>query len=297
MEEFQYIIKNQDSFDLRDIFECGQCFRWEREEDNSYTGIVDGNIINVKKIEIKKEDKYNEIIFSGLKKKDINIEDLVKNYFDLDRDYEEIKEKLRNVDDNMKCAISYCPGIRILNQDLWEMILSYIISANNNIPRIKKIINSISKKYGKEIEYKGKEYYSFPSIEELENATISDFRNCGAGFRDKYLFNTINMINNKEIDLDKLYELNTSDCKKELLKLDGVGPKVCDCILLFSDLKRFDVFPVDVWVRRVVNELYLKRKDEKKINNKDIEKVAIEKFGDLRGIAQQYLFMWKRENK
>lgn len=289
MEEFEFSINNQDSFDLRDIFECGQCFRWEREEDNSYTGIVDGNIINVKKTDI--------IIFSGLKKKEADIEELIKEYFDLDRDYEEIKSKLSKIDDNMKIAISYCPGIRILNQDLWEMILSYIISANNNIPRIKKIINAISEKFGKKIEYKGKAYYSFPSLKELENASAIDFRNCGAGFRDKYLFNTINMIKNKEVDLEKLYKLNTSDCKKELLKLDGVGPKVCDCILLFSDLKRFDVFPVDVWVRRVVNELYLKRKDEKKINNKDIEMVAIEKFGDLRGIAQQYLFMWKRENK
>ena len=289
MEEFQLIIKNQNSFDLKDIFECGQCFRWEREEDNSYTGIVDGNIINVKKTDV--------ITFSGLKKKEIKIEKLITKYFDLDRDYDEIKRKLSKIDDNMKIAISYYPGIRILNQDLWEMILSYIISANNNIPRIKKIINAISEKYGNKIDYKGKVYYAFPNIEELEKVSTTDFRNCGAGFRDKYLFNTIRMINNNEIDLEKLYELNTSDCKKELLKLDGVGPKVCDCILLFSDLKRFDVFPVDVWVRRVINDLYINNKDEKKVSNKEIEKIAIEKFGDERGIAQQYLFMWKRENK
>ena len=115
------------------------------------------------------------------------------------------------------------------------------------------------------------------------------------GFRDVRVYNTTKKIVNGEFDLNKLYELNTEEAANELLKLDGIGPKVCDCILLFSDLKRFDVFPIDVWVRRVMNELYIHNEDEKKVDKKEIKKLADEKFGALEGIAQQYLFYWKRE--
>ena len=221
---------------------------------------------------------------------------MVNEYFDLKRDYEKIKEQLGNVDEYLKTSIQYGKGIRILNQDLWETIISFIISANNNIPRIKGIIERISQKYGNEIEWNGKKYYTFPTYEQLKDVTVQEYRNLGLGFRDIRLYETTQMILNKEVDLEKLKNNpNTQEVRNELLRLSGVGPKVADCILLFSDLKRFDVFPIDVWVRRVMNDLYIKEDDETKVSKVKIEKLAEEKFGDLKGLAQQYLFYWRRE--
>ena len=183
-----------------------------------------------------------------------------------------------------------------MNQDLWEMIISYIISANNNIPRIKGIIERLSKAYGKEIDWNGEKYYSFPTAEELKDVTVEDFRKLGTGFRDIRLYETTHMILDGKVNLEQLQNNpNTLEVREQLLSLSGVGPKVADCILLFSTLKRFEVFPIDVWVRRVMNELYIKNPDENKVNKKEIEKLAKEKFGNLAGIAQQYLFYWKRE--
>lgn len=288
MKEQKYILKNQNSFELKDIFECGQCFRWNEEDDRSYTGVIKNAIINVKK-------ENEDIIFTG--KCEEEIKKVVEYYFDLNTDYEEIKEKLSNIDEYLKTSVEYGKGIRILNQDLWETIISFIISANNNIPRIKGIIERLSQKYGNEIEWNGKKYYTFPTAEQLKDVTVEEYRKLGLGFRDIRLYETTQMILNKKVDLEKLKEnSNTQQVRDELLKLSGVGPKVADCILLFSDLKRFDVFPIDVWVRRVMNDLYIKEDDETKVSKTKIEKLAEEKFGDIKGLAQQYLFYWRREN-
>ena len=287
MIEQIYTLKNPKSFELKDIFDCGQCFRWNIEEYGSYTGVFGKNILNVKR------DGKN-INFKGIC--DGNIEYIIYDYFDLNRDYERIKEKLSEIDENMKKSVLYGKGIRILNQDLWETIISFIISANNNIPRIKGIIERLSKKYGSEISFNGKEYYIFPTPEQLKDVTVEDYRKLGLGFRDIRLYETTQMILNKDIDLEKLKNNpNTIEVREELLKLSGVGPKVADCILLFSTLKRFEVFPIDVWVRRVMNDLYIKQEDETKVSKKQIEKIAEEKFGNLAGLAQQYLFYWRRE--
>ena len=280
-----YTIKS-DIFELADIFDCGQCFRWNKEPDGSYTGVFAENVLNVSK-------EGNTVTFKGICNG--NIEEICRNYFDLDRDYNDIRDKLSKIDENLKVSVEYGKGIRILNQDLWETIISFIISANNNIPRIKGIIERLSKEYGKKITYEGKDYYTFPTPESLSKATVQDFRNLGLGFRDIRLYEATNMIINKEVDLEKLKDMNTLEAREELLKLSGVGPKVADCILLFSNLKRFDVFPIDVWVRRVMNELYIKKEDETKVTKKEIQKLADSKFGDMQGLAQQYLFYWKRE--
>ena len=287
MKEQKYILKNEKSFELKDIFECGQCFRWNKEKDGSYTGIIKQGVLNV----LKDND---EIVFTG--KINGDIKKIVTDYFDLERDYEKIKIELSSIDKYLKQSIEYGKGIRILNQDLWETIISFIISANNNIPRIKGIIERISKKYGKEIIWKGNTYYTFPTPEELKDAKIADFRNLGTGFRDIRIYETTHLILDGKVSFEKMYkETDTLKVREELLSLSGVGPKVADCILLFSSLKRFDVFPIDVWVRRVMNELYIKCEDEKKVSKKEIEKIAKQKFGNLEGIAQQYLFYWKRE--
>lgn len=286
MKEKIYVIKNQDSFELEDIFECGQCFRWNKEEDSSYTGVIKNGVINVKML-------GNKIIFKGICDKEIK--DIVEDYFDLTRDYSKIKKQLSEIDTYMKTSVEYGKGIRILNQDLWETIISFIISANNNIPRIKGIIERLSAKYGKEIDWNGKKYYTFPTPEELKEVSVEDYRKLGLGFRDIRLYETTKMILENKVDLQKLRENpDTKEVREQLLTLSGVGPKVADCILLFSDLKRFEVFPIDVWVRRVMNDLYIKEEDETKVSKVKIEKIANEKFGNLAGLAQQYLFYWRR---
>ena len=286
MEQF-YEIDVNDSFNLVHIFECGQCFRWNKEENGSYTGVFKNNVLNV-----KEED--GKIKFQGIC--DGRIEEAVKDYFDFDTDYTKIKETLSKVDKYLEESIEFGSGIRIVNQDLWEVLISFIISANNNIPRIKGIVEKLSKHYGKEIKFQGKTYYTFPTPEELSKASVEDLRKLGLGFRDKRVYETTQIIKNGGIELKEIEQMESTNQIREVLEqLPGVGPKVADCILLFG-LKRFEVFPIDVWVRRVMNDLYIKNEDETKVNKKEIENLAKTKYANLAGIAQQYLFYWKRES-
>lgn len=287
MNTQKWILENEKTFELKHIFDCGQCFRWKENIDGSYTGIFGENVINVKK-------ENDKITFQGICQDDID--KVCIEYFDLYRDYEKIKNKLSKIDDYMKESIKFGYGIRILNQDLWETIISFIISANNNIPRIKGIIERLSYKYGKKITYNNEDYYTFPTPQELSKASIEDLRKLGLGFRDKRVYETTHIILDNKVNLEELEkEEDFQKVRDTLLTLPGVGPKVADCILLFSTLKRWEAFPIDVWVRRVMNELYIKNQDEEKVNKKLIEDIAHEKFGPLAGLAQQYLFFWKRE--
>ena len=287
MNEQIYTLKDVKTFEPKHIFECGQCFRWNIENDGSYTGVVGENVLNVKK-------DQNNIIIKGLCTD--NIKDVCDKYFDLNTDYENIKLKLSVVDNNMKQSIEYGNGIRILKQDTWEALISFIISANNNIPRIKGIIERLSKKYGKEINWNDRSYYTFPMPSELSKATIRDLRELGLGFRDSRVFETTKMINNKEIDLEILEKIeDVNYLREQLLKFPGVGPKVADCVMLFS-MKKYEVFPIDVWVKRVMTELYFVDSNKIEQNNKKILGCAEGKFGKLAGLAQQYLFYWRRES-
>lgn len=303
MQEQQIILKNVQAFELEDIFECGQCFRWNKQEDGSYIGVVKQGVLQVKKQnEIQSvgeqenqniEKDVSEIIISG--KCEGDLRKIAEQYFDLSTDYEKIKQELSKIDEYLATSIEFGKGIRILNQDLWETIISFIISANNNIPRIKGIIERISQAYGNEINYKGKNYYTFPTPKQLAKASVEDLRKLGLGFRDQRVHDTTQIILNKQITLEELEQENTENLRQKLLTLPGVGPKVADCIMLFG-MHRFEVFPIDVWVRRVMNELYIKLEDENKVNKKEIEKLAREKYSNLAGLAQQYLFYWKRAN-
>lgn len=280
--EQQYILENAKSFEPIHIFECGQCFRWNKEENNSYTGIFENNVINVKK-------EGTSVIFKGTCES--NIQKICEEYFDLNTNYEDIKDELSKIDKYLKNSIEYGKGIRILKQDLWETLISFIISANNNIPRIKTIIERISKRYGKKITFSGKEYCTFPTPEELANVTIQDFRNLGLGFRDVRIYETVQRTLRGEIKLEELEkEKNVENLREKLLKIPGVGPKVADCIMLFA-LKKYEVFPVDVWVRRVISELYYENIEQQP---KIIQNFAKERYGNLAGLAQQYLFYWRR---
>lgn len=289
MQQQKWKIPKKEIFDLTPTFECGQCFRWERETSHSYIGVFKQNVIRVKQ-------EQDSISFEGICEG--TIQDVCTKYFDLETDYEGMQQKLKQVDENMKKSITYGKGIHILNQDLWETILSFIISANNNIPRIKGIIERLSKAYGEEIWWEGKAYYTFPTPKQLSKANVEDFRKLGLGFRDKRVYETTQRIVQGNIVLDELRkETDFSKLRETLLTFPGVGPKVADCILLFSDLKRWEAFPIDVWVKRVMNELYLQQNDEKKVKNRQIEQIAYEKFGELAGLAQQYLFYWRRDEE
>ena len=271
-----------EDFEPKHVFECGQCFRWLREEDGSYTGVVQGKVINVKK-------ENDLIIFDNTNKEDF--ENLWFDYFDLGRDYTKIKNKLRVMDEYLEKATEFGTGIRILQQDGWEMLISFIISANNRIPMIQRAINNLSERYGKFIdEYRGKKYYAFPTPEELSKVSVEDIRACQTGFRDKYIKSVVDYVNENNEDVLSYRKLDTGECIKELVKFNGVGPKVADCIALFG-MQKYDTFPVDVWVKRVMEEFYV----EDNLSLPKIRKFALDKFGDLAGFAQQYLFYYARE--
>lgn len=288
MKEQKWQITKIPTFDVKNIFECGQCFRWNKETENSYIGVFENSVVRV-------EQTSKSIYFEGVNSQDRDLQEICFSYFDRQRDYESLQKQLKKADSTLGQSIQYGQGIRILNQDLWETIISFIISANNNIPRIKGIIERLSEKYGKKIECRGKKYYTFPTPEELKDVTVEEYRKLGLGFRDIRLYETTKMILERKVDLKELEEnSNTIEVREKLLTLSGVGPKVADCILLFSTLKRFEVFPIDVWVRRVMNDLYIKNEDETKVNKKQIEKMAQDKFGNLAGLAQQYLFNYRK---
>lgn len=276
------ILEGVSDFDPKHIFECGQCFRWKEQGDGSYTGVAKGRVINV--------FREGDTIYL----KNTNLEDfnnIWKDYFDLDTDYSKIKNELRNMDEYLEKATEFGWGIRLLRQDPWEMIISFIISSNNRIPMIQKAIKNLSREYGTYIgSYEGEDYYDFPTPQQLSKASIEEIRACSTGFRDKYIKSTTEEVIKNNDDVYSYRNLSTEDCIKELLKFNGIGPKVGDCIALFG-MQKYDTFPVDVWVKRVMQEFYV----EDDMSLPKIRKYAIDKFGDLSGFAQQYLFYYARE--
>lgn len=278
------ILEDTQNFDARAIFTCGQAFRWYEEKDGSFTTVHLGRVLNVL-------NEENRVVFKGT-----NLEEFKEiwvDYFDLNTNYKEIR-KILSGNEILVNAMEYGKGIRILNQNHFEMLISFIISANNMIPRIKKSIEVISMRYGKFIcEDENRKYYSFPTVEELSNATVEDLREFAkVGFRDKRIFDTVNMILNDKIDLNSFESLETDVLREELLKFSGVGNKVADCIMLFS-YKRGEVFPVDVWIKRVMEELFIKQETPVKKIAKEADRI----FGKYAGYAQQYLFYYGREEK
>ncbi len=269
-----------DHFNLLEIFSCGQAFHWEEEKDGSFTTVYQDQWVN-----LKKEGDQVFWFFSENSKKE-----MWYSYFDLGTDYKKVIEKIEAVP-LMKEATQYGRGIRILKQDPFETIMTFIISANNHIPRITKAVKDLSRLYGREIgEYRGRKLYSFPNPEEFAKISMDELRNIiKVGYRDKALYETGRRILSGDYDLKKAESLSTPELRKELLNLPGVGPKVADCILLFA-YQRMEVFPVDVWIHRVMEEFILKEKGSKK----EIYQKSVELFGKEAGYAQQYLFYYGR---
>lgn len=275
------VIKDVKNFELPHIFDCGQCFRWNREENGNYIGIAFDKVIEVEKRE-------NDVIIYNTNEEEFK--EIWCEYFDLYRDYSTIKDILKK-DPLLKKSVEFGNGIRLLKQDPFELVISFIISANNRIPMIKKAILNISKMWGNKLEYKGKTYYSFPNLQQLKDCTIEQLSECGVGFRAKYIYKTIQDIIEGTIDLAYIKSLNDDECHKELQKISGVGPKVADCIMLFS-MDKYTAFPVDVWVKRAMQHFYL----APDVSLKKIRDFAREKFDPFCGFAQQYLFYYAREN-
>ena len=268
-------------FNLKYTLECGQCFRWECVEENTYIGVIQDRVIKIK------QEGNKILIWSSLKE---NLEEVISEYFDLNKDYKSLEKIISKLDKNVEESLKYSSGIHILNQPLFETIISYIISANNNIKRISRSVKDISKMYGKKVVFEDSDYYLFPTLEELANITIDELLECGTGFRARYIRHTIEyFMDNKEF-IAGLNNVDTLEAKKRLTSLMGIGPKVADCILLFS-LKRGEVFPIDVWVKRIMEKLYFKNET----SLKEIAKYAKNNFGEYAGIVQQHLFHNVRE--
>lgn len=284
VESPQGLILREDSFNPTHIFECGQAFNFHKEEDGSYTAVFLNMIINL----LPKED-YVLI-------RNVSLDDFYQyfyDYFDLGTNYGNIKEKL-STDENLKVASDYGYGIRILNQEMFETVISFIISANNGITRIKKAVRIISERYGTYIgEYKGRSYYSFPRPEVLAEVDPADLREYArVGFRDVRIVKASQMIRDGYLDFTRDMDLDSLELKEKLMEMPGIGPKVADCILLFAFHRR-ETFPVDVWIKRVMETLFIGHEVPKKL----VDNYARDIFGENAGYAQQYIFYYGREEK
>ncbi len=274
-------IYKAEHFDLTHTFMCGQCFRWYANEDNTYTGIAFGRAVTLKL-------QGDTIIIYNTTEEDVK--SIWIDYLDLNRDYSQIKNMYIN-DKYLSRAIEFGYGIHILNQDIFECLISFIISTQNQIPRIKKIVATLSEMYGKPCKIGDKKLYTFPTAEDMKGVKTQDLIPLKAGYRAEYIVDAVEKVLSGEVDLNSIKELSYADAKKELMKIKGVGPKVADCVLLFSG-KKSEAFPVDVWVKRTMRTLYM----DEKATNRQIEEKAAQLFGKYAGFAQQYLFYYAREN-
>lgn len=271
-------IELKNNFNLDSTVTCGQIFRYYKLEDNSYDIILKDRVINVYK-------KDNYIIASSNNEDDLEI--VVKNYFDLDNDYENINKYLLEKDSLLKDAIMFSCGLMMIRQDPFETLIEYIISANNGVPNITSALNNIATKYGKKVLFNKKEYYLFPSYKDLKDVTKEDFRECKVGFRDKYLESIVYKLNNNIINLDDFNKLDSNEAMDKLMENNGIGPKVASCILLFA-YQRYDVFPVDTWVKKIMESNY------NIIGEKNIREFASKTYGKYSALAIQYLFNYSR---
>lgn len=285
-EKNRILLEGVENFNIKQVIECGQCFRWEKVKELNYIGVAHGRIIEV---------IQNDDVVTILNSNEEDFRNIWFDYFDLGRDYSAVKEALAN-DEILSKSVEYGYGIRILKQEPFEILISFIISARNSIPSIMKTIKKISEKWGTPIEYKGSTYYTFPTPEDLNDATLDEIQETGASFRSKYILDTINNVNKskefREYDLDYISNLDVDNCHVALQQFKGVGAKVADCIMLFS-MKKYSAFPVDVWVKRAM--MYFYNAEEGSLNK--IRIFGRDKFGEVAGFAQQYLFYYARENK
>ena len=297
-----YLLEARD-FEPKHIFENGQIFRWE-VLDGEYTFVADKYISRIKRLNIDEVAALSRDTGIPLPADSAvirlkNAGDLTDyqsfwhNYFDMDRDYDALKKEFSAIDSYMQRAIEFASGMRVLNQDFFEMIISFIISSNNNIGRIKKSVAKLSELAGAQFaEIDGVPYYKFPAPDAIAALDADLLKNyAGVGYRSPYIIQSAKMIADGAINLEAIRSMPYDEAHAEIMRLPGVGPKVADCILLFGDAREI-AFPVDTWVIKVMNEYYLG--NEK--NKKKIKAYGLEYFGAKAGLAQQYLFYHAREH-
>lgn len=265
------IVNSPSDFDVVQTLCCGQIFRFTISGDRA---------------KVCSQNKMAKLKFDADK---IEIEtddvDFFYNFFDFSTDYTKIKEQL-SLDPLLKPAIQFAPGIRIINNDAYEMIISFIISANNNIKRIQKSIEYLCEHFGKNMG----EYHAFPTLEELKTATVQDFVTAGLGYRAEQMFDTVQKLTMQ--DVEEMKSMPTAEIRQKLISYKGIGEKVANCILLFGFGTK-DVFPVDTWINKVYNDIY----KVNETNRQKITRLFTEKYGNLAGYAQQYFFYYYRSNK
>lgn len=270
-------------FNIEQTLECGQCFRFKKIGHMEYLVVAHNKLLRIKQMENKIQlycelEEYHAVW---------------AHYFDLLKDYCSIKEQLVRKDDYLAEAIAYKPGIRILHQDPWETLISFIISQNKQIPHIKQLIEVLSNTYGDLIEcYQGQPYYSFPTPTQMEVACEEDFRQLKLGYRAGYICDAIQKVGMGEVNLELINQMTYEEALRCLMTIKGVGRKVADCILLFA-YGRFEVFPIDVWIQRIIQAYYF----ENKASLKEIITFCSHYFGQYAGLAQQYLFYYARDKK
>lgn len=271
-EKNRTIIKNADNFEPEKVFDCGQCFRFDRKADGTYFGVAKNKYIEISKIQ-------SDVILNYCTENDYN--EIFRDYFDMDFDYALAGKELA-FDDVILQATEFSKGIRILHQDKWETLCSFIISQNNNIPRIKGIISNLCKTYGEPVftDNDGNMHYSFPTAEAVARAGEKGMAELRTGFRAKYIYDAASKVASGEIDLMLPCLMAYDEGARYLQNIKGVGLKVASCVLLFA-YQKYDAFPVDVWVKRILDKYYE-------------GKVGAEYFGKYAGLAQQYLFYYER---
>ncbi len=260
---------------LKHTLTCGQCFRWTQEQEGHFYGVADGRAAHTwtENGKVLLESSEEDFAFWN-------------HYFNLELNYGKIVNGFHTDIILQKCA-QHGYGIRILCQDVWETTISFICSANNNIPRIEKILQTLCALFGEKIEWQGRVFHAFPTPQKLAELQPQQLAPLRAGYRDKYILGTAKMVASGEINFEQMQSLSTPLLRKELCRLPGVGPKVADCIMLFG-MGRYEVFPKDVWTKRILQEVY-------QVESGREDSFINEQFGKYAGIAQQYLYYYFRE--
>lgn len=261
-------IENIPDFNLTHIFECGQAFRFSKRDDGSYFGVAFGKPWHL-------YEENNVFYISGSLE---DFEKYMRTFLDIDRDYSSIKKDFA-IDDFTIKASEYGSGIRILRQDPWEALCSFIISQSNNIPRIMKIIDTLCQNFGDEVIFQGETHYTFPSFEKISTLELSDLDVLRSGYRAKYILSVAKTLASGDFSFESLETMDIKDARRETTKLYGVGIKVCDCFLLFG-MGKLDAFPIDTWMKKA-RDFYQGEMDPVK-------------YGKYAGIYQQYIFYYAR---
>jgi N-glycosylase/DNA lyase len=273
------ILKTDQVFDLDATLSCGQVFRWDHTPDGWWVGIVGNQVVKIRQ-------DYERLEYRGVRAS------FIRNYFSLDSNLGEILASI-DADPHIHACILKNQGLRLVRQPPWECTVSYICSTNSNIPTIRRRIASLADKYGSPVAFEGKSYHAFPEPSSIFSGSSNSLKECRLGYREPYVLGTSGMITNERAWEEMIRRLPYPEARRELMKLHGIGPKAADCILLFA-FQKFEAFPVDVWIRRIMQHYYLPELGTSSpLTGREydaIRRFAQEHFGEYCGYAQEYLY-------